>query len=193
MKKIFHPVGHTLYSSVCNIFIFSISGFLCLYVGLKVPYETGFDQVKGSTHQAFSDCALNQLLVPGYQQVFAWTDLLIDFAFSFDLLINFFTGTHSQKYSIFLFFDYCLSVDLLIDFFTARWIVDSEGREHWRLVEDLYTIRQMYMFRCPENGFTLLPLFWLDIVGIIPWQYVDCLHASFQVLKNLRVFRLVEF
>ena len=107
MKKIFHPVGHTLYSSVCNIFIFSISGFLCLYVGLKVPYETGFDQVKGSTHQAFSDCALNQLLVPGYQQVFAWTDLLIDFAFSFDLLINFFTGTHSQKYSIFLFFDYC--------------------------------------------------------------------------------------
>ena len=94
---------------------------------------------------------------------------------------------------LFLFFDYCLSVDLLIDFFTARWIVDSEGREHWRLVEDLYTIRQMYMFRCPENGFTLLPLFWLDIVGIIPWQYVDCLHASFQVLKNLRVFRLVEF
>jgi len=138
---------------------------LCLYVGIKVPYEAGFDQVKGPKYQHFSDCALNQLFIPGYQQIFAIIDLLIDGSFFLDVIFN---------------------------FLTARWIVEREGREHWKLIDDLYTIRQMYVFRCPENDYALVPQFWLDLVGIIPWQYADCLGSSVNVMKNFRIFRLVK-
>ena len=143
-----------------------LTSALCLYVGIKVPYESGFDSVKSTTHQLFSDCALNQIVASGYEQAFAVVDLLIDF---------------------------CFFIDLVINFLTARWIIDREGREHWRIVEDLYTIRQMYMFRCPENDYAVLPPFWLDILGIIPWQYADCLGSSVTFLKNFRVFRLIKY
>ena len=166
-----------------------------MYVGLKVPYEAGFDQSKGPTHQVFSDCALKQLLVPGYQQVFAWIDLLIDFFFFFDLLINFFTGTHSQKCSICILFFLILSLFFIflhrhpfskvLLFFVFRLLLSR------RFAHQI--LHSPVDCPCPENGFTLLPQFWLDILGIIPWQYVDCLHASVQVLKNFRVFRLEEF
>ena len=142
-----------------------LTGLLCLYVGLKVPYEAGFDQVKGPMYQHFSDCALSQLGIPGYQQIFAIIDLLIDCCFVFDVFIN---------------------------FLTARWIVEREGREHWKLVDDLYTIRQMYVFRCHENGYALVPQFWLDLLGVIPWQYADCTSSSVNVLKNFRIFRLIK-
>ena len=53
---------------------------------------------------------------------------------------------------IFAFVDVAVDVlffcDLLVTFTTARWIIDTAGHEHWKLVEDLSTLCQMYMMRC---------------------------------------------
>jgi len=141
------------------------TSILCIYVGLKVPYVSGIDNVKGPDDRLFKDCALTELSSGTYLAYFALLDVSIDLIFIADLIVN---------------------------FLTARWVIDTEGREHWRLVDDLGTLRKMYTSRCEENGFAIVPQFWVDFLGVIPWQYADCMGNAFTAIKNLRLLRLIR-
>ena len=112
-------------------------------------------------------CTIRHLLAchrgiwpPTVSSVYSWIDLVCDILFLLDLFIN---------------------------FLTARWIIRKHGREEWSLVSDLYTLRQMYMFRIEEGH--ILPQFWVDFAGIIPWQYADCIT---QDAGNIRLFRIIR-
>ena len=37
-------------------------------------------------------------------------------------------------------------------------------------MDDLETVRKMYMWPCKENKFSRMPQFWVDLLGVIPWQ-----------------------
>jgi hypothetical protein len=84
-------------------------------------------------------------------------------------------------------------IDLILNFHSARWKISSEGREHWKLIDDLPTIRMMYFFAEDTDGeLTWYPgAFFVDLLGVIPWQYVDCFGAS-PILKYLRLLRLIK-
>ena len=51
-----------------------------------------------------------------------------------------------------LFCDFLFVLDLIMNFFTARWVISREGREHWKLVDDLPTIRKMYVWHANLDG-----------------------------------------
>ena len=136
----------------------------------QVPYVTGLDEVKAYEHRAFHECSLKELgsghaSVNG--QIFAWIDLTIDIIFL---------------------------VDMWVILNSAKWIIDNQGREHWRLVDDVREIRRLYIRDGP------LPQFWTDILGVIPWQYIDCFQASdgestgtdLNFVKILRLLRLLK-
>lgn len=139
-----------------------------MYVGMKVPYTTGIDEVKPYEHRLFHECALKEFgreMASVHGQLFALMDLMCDILFVFDLFIN---------------------------FLTARWIIETKGREHWMLIDDLREIRRMYMW----DGW--VPQFWTDLIGVIPWQYIDCFQsdgtddASMNFVKILRLLRLLK-
>jgi hypothetical protein len=142
--------------------------FACFYVGIKVPYAIGIDAQKPDPHRIFQDCSL-----PGAaagQSFVAVTFGIIE-----------------------LIIDCMFIVDLFINFVTARWeISTSTGREQWLLIDDLTTIRHYYMWR------GVLPTFWLDLLGVIPWQYTDCVATentdgkTTAFLKLLRLLRLLK-
>jgi hypothetical protein len=81
--------------------------------------------------------------------------------------------------------DMTFLLDVIITFHTAIWVVSREGTPHWVLIDDLRTIGRQYV-----RGF-----FFLDLVGIFPWHFLDCVHwtqnAPFYV-KFLRLFRLLK-
>lgn len=83
--------------------------------------------------------------------------------------------------------------DLVLNFHSARWKISSEGREHWKLIDDLPTIQRMYIFAGDADGnLTWYPgAFFVDLLGVIPWQYVDCFGAS-PIFKYLRLLRLIK-
>lgn len=150
-----------------------------VYVGLKVPYTSFIDNVKEPGDQIFGGCNLNALGT--------WSDEQTELGWK--------VRAQSATAGIDLVCDIMFALDIAIAFLTARWIVDTEGREHWRLVEDRRTIKNMYMFSCPENKFTLVPQFWIDFLGAVPWQYADCvLSASIgqSLLKGIRVMKMIK-
>lgn len=143
----------------------------CIYVAITVPYIAGIDEVKGE-FSLFGECVILQIAkVPqgSWQGYIAILDLMCDFLFVVDLVLN---------------------------FHTARWAISNEGREHWRLIEDLPTIRKMYLWSMNSEGnYLWLPgAFCIDLFGVIPWQYVDCFgaNASFKYLRLLRLIKLTR-
>jgi hypothetical protein len=75
--------------------------------------------------------------------------------------------------------------DIIITFHTALWVVSLDGTPHWVLVDDLYTIRWTYL-----KGYLCM-----DLVGIFPWHFLDCIHQtkdSPSGVKFLRLLRLLK-
>lgn len=67
----------------------------CMYVGMKVPYTTGIDEVKPYAFRSFHECSLKELKeghASIHGQIFAFLDLMCDILFIFDLFINFLTA-----------------------------------------------------------------------------------------------------
>ena len=156
-----------------------VTSLACIYVGLKVPYASFMDNVKEADDQMFSGCALRALGTwSGEDSEGGWK-----------------MRTQSVAAGLDLTCDVLFLLDMGISFLTARWIVDTEGREHWRLVDDLATVRKMYMWPCKENRFAKFPQFWVDFLGVIPWQYADCLLADSieqSVIKGIRVLKMIK-
>jgi hypothetical protein len=151
----------------------------CIYVGVKVPYASFMDNVKEPGDQVFSGCALLYLG--------KWSDESSEGGWK--------TRTQSVCAGLDLTCDVLFLLDMGISFLTARWIIDTEGREHWRLVDDLASVRKMYMWPCKENRFAKIPQFWIDFLGVIPWQYADCLLADSieqSVIKGIRVLKMIK-
>ena len=113
-----------------------LSTAACFYVGFKVPYVTGVDEVKPLDHRKFHECSLKELGTGASGSLFAWLDLFCDILFVVDMYIN---------------------------LNTAKWVIDTQGREHWKLIDGLFEIRKLYIW----GGF--VPQFWTDILGVIPW------------------------
>ena len=135
-----------------------------------MPYIAGIDEAKGE-NGLFGQCVILQILEFGngkdqLQGIIAILDLACDCVFVIDLILN---------------------------FNTARWQISTEGREHWVIIEDLRTIRTMYLWQSNSLGVaTWWPgAFYLDLMGVIPWQYIDCFGASAS-LKYLRLLRLIK-
>ena len=135
-----------------------------------MPYIAGIDEAKGE-NGLFGQCVILQILEFGngkdqLQGIIAILDLACDCVFVIDLILN---------------------------FNTARWQISTEGREHWVIIEDLKTIRTMYLWQSNSLGVaTWWPgAFYLDLMGVIPWQYIDCFGASAS-LKYLRLLRLIK-
>lgn len=76
------------------------------------------------------------------------------------------TDANDDETGIDLLCDLLFLTDLPICFMTAKWVMTNRGREEWKLVSDLVTLRRMYMW---ESG-----QFWIDIAGCIPWQVSMC-------------------
>ena len=89
-----------------------------------MPYIAGIDEAKGE-NGLFGQCVILQILEFGngkdqLQGIIAILDLACDCVFVIDLILN---------------------------FNTARWQISTEGREHWVIIEDLRTIRTMYLWQ----------------------------------------------
>jgi CRP-like cAMP-binding protein len=89
---------------------------------------------------------------------------------------------------IFLFdivIDTTFFIDIIITFHTALWVISLNGTPHWVLVDDLHTIRWIYL----KGAFVL------DLLGIFPWHFLDCIHFtkdSPDGVKFLRLLRLLK-
>jgi hypothetical protein len=76
--------------------------------------------------------------------------------------------------------DLLFTVDIIINFHLAIWEISTNGSPHWQLIDDLPTIRSKYI----RGGL------WTDVLGQIPWQYLDCVlpvHSD-----GLRLLRYVS-
>ena len=141
----------------------------CVYVAITVPYIVGIDEVKGED-ALFGQCVIGQIaaLTRGgdWQGIIAVVDLICDCLFVLDLVLN---------------------------FHTARWQISHQGREHWELIDDLPSIRKYYLWQVNADGkLTWMPgAFFVDLIGVIPWQYIDCMGAN-AVAKSLRLLRLIK-
>mmetsp|Transcript_13610 Transcript_13610/g.33385 ORF Transcript_13610/g.33385 Transcript_13610/m.33385 type:complete len:1256 (+) Transcript_13610:103-3870(+) len=87
---------------------------------------------------------------------------------------------------IFSIFDVCTDIvfvtDLILVFHTAKWVISTEGKPHWVLVDDLKTLRWMYL----KSNFIL------DFIGILPWQFFACFGTSPSAIRILDLIRLVK-
>jgi hypothetical protein len=62
------------------------------------------------------------------------------------------------------------------------WLISCDGVPHWILVDDLKSIRQLY----------LSDFFIWDVLGSVPYQYIECLTDQAGAAKNLRLLRLLK-
>ena len=73
--------------------------------------------------------------------------------------------------------------DIFLTFFSAVWLVSCDGVPRWILVDDLASIRQLYLH----------DFFVWDVLGSIPYQYVECLTGQVAgVTRYLRLLRLLK-
>ena len=152
-----------------------ITGCACFWVAFSLPYSFCIDGVKLKEHQIFVGCAIEKWgkLPPTPSSVYAGLDLLCDTMFLVDMIIN---------------------------FFTAQWVITTRGREEWQLAARLSTVRTIYMWTTDRRSWIPVPQFWVDILGVIPWQYTECLGEDnsivflrfFRLFKLLRLKRLVH-
>jgi len=74
---------------------------------------------------------------------------------------------------------------MILVFLSAKWVVTNYGREEWVLIADLNLLRWNYMF-CTRQ-------FWVDLLGIIPWQYFDCITThDDSTIRLVRIIRLIK-
>ena len=159
---------HGKFGGVFLVYWEMLTCIACVYVAITVPYIVGIDEVKGELC-FFGECVILQIAElsnHSWQAYIAMMDLVCDCLFVLDLVLN---------------------------FHTARWQISHDGREHWALIDDLPTIRQCYLWSANADGkLTWMPgAFFVDLLGVIPWQYVDCFGAL-PALKTLRLLRLIK-
>jgi len=138
-----------------------------VWVGLSLPYASFLDGSKSPEHQFLGGCAASKwgMWPPNAASSIAGVDLLCDFLFFIDLVIN---------------------------FLTAKWVIRSQGREEWTLVSDLKDIRNLYLWTVRPGQALPFPQFWTDLLGVVPWQYVTCFTTSLYNVKMFRAFRLIK-
>jgi len=158
---------------------------------------TFIDGVKDSSEQIFSG-----MLCSNFDHNGRWRDWSSDYSEAgMRARYGYVLGTLDLACDIMFF------LDMVIEFLKARWIInignESGARRHWQIVEELDQIRRMYAWRCAENNWPLIPQFYVDLLGVFPWQYVDCFErmiyttgvskaSTHSTVKVLRLFRLVK-
>jgi hypothetical protein len=139
---------------------------LCIYVGIVLPLRVGVDEVKPQSHRAYHKCSLTEIASP-YKRPAGQVFAILD-----------------------LTADFLFLLDLLANFVTARWVIVNTGREHWQLIDARYDLRQIYMW----SG--IPPQFWIDLLGVIPWHYIECFSDNdlgrVKVLRLLRLLKLLR-
>jgi hypothetical protein len=61
------------------------------------------------------------------------------------------------------------------------------------MIADLKTLSQMYVIRVEHGSIIPIPMFWVDLLSVIPWEWVECIEsAQTENLSLLRVFRLIK-
>ena len=105
----------------------------CVYVALTIPYIAGIDEAKGDD-SIFGGCVIDSLQNLRDSNKLSERDKLKSSIAICDL-----------------FCDFLFVLDLIMNFFTARWVISREGREHWKLVDDLPTIRKMYVWHAKSE------------------------------------------
>jgi hypothetical protein len=98
-------------------------------VAITIPYIAGIDEAKGDD-AIFGGCVWADIFAIEVGQALTARDKLKGGVAICDLIC-----------------DLLFVVDLIMNFFTARWVISTEGREHWKLVDDLPTIRKMYVWQ----------------------------------------------
>jgi hypothetical protein len=88
--------------------------------------------------------------------------------------------------------DVVFILDIFLNFVQGYWELRVNGCPRWHLVDDLPTVRNHYL----KTGFL-----W-DLVGQIPFHYLDCIHEDvvwgiellhmLRLLKLLRLYRIKE-
>ena len=86
-------------------------------------------------------------------------------------------------------FDVIFWIDIWVNFNTGRWVmrIDPDSKVvHWTLVDELEEVRRSY----------LKGMFFLDFVGSIPVQYIDCISNAdtgpFKMVRLVRLFKLLR-
>ena len=142
------------------LFYWDIVTFLaCLYVAIAVPYLAGF--VDRADWGGFGGDAKNE-------DTCIFTNIGKDCLRTAILVVD-------------MIADLIFWVDIVLSFHLARWVICREGRLHHVLIDDLPSIRRMYL----KGNFCV------DLLGQIPWQYADCLGTG-PGLKLLRLFRMMK-
>ena len=142
------------------LFYWDIVTFLaCLYVAIAVPYLAGFvDRADwggfGGDAKNEDTCIFSNIGKDRLRTAILVVDMIADLIFW---------------------------VDIVLSFHLARWVICREGRLHHVLIDDLPSIRRMYL----KGNFCV------DLLGQIPWQYADCLGTG-PGLKLLRLFRMMK-
>ena len=78
--------------------------------------------------------------------------------------------------------DLIFVADIIITFYTAIWEISTFGVPHWVLIDDLPTIRTIY----------LRGTFCWDVLASIPYQYVDCFFLKTGFVRVLRLLKLIR-
>jgi hypothetical protein len=145
----------------------------CVYVAITIPYIAGIDEAKGDD-AIFGGCVWADIFAIEVGQALTARDKLKGGVAICDLIC-----------------DLLFVLDLIMNFFTARWVISTEGREHWKLVDDLPTIRKMYVWQAKsEQEITWVStsrccnrLFLFPCAG-------SCLHKhGFQIFKKVSIQR----
>ena len=58
--------------------------------------------------------------------------------------------------------------DILLNFVSARWVLEVEPMEHWRIYDNVSDIARLYL----KGHFAI------DVAGSLPVQYIDCVPVS---------------
>jgi len=131
-----------------------------MYVAIMVPYLAGFidrpdwDFGEDDGGEVKSTCVFQQFGQDSFRTGVLIVDMCVDCIFW---------------------------IDILLSFHMAQWVICREGRLRHVLIDDLPTIRSMYV----RGNFAV------DVLGQIPWQYADCIGSGPE-LKLLRLFRMMK-
>ena len=119
----------------------------CLYQGFMVPFSLCFEKLylSGDTSESTSQQCL----------------------FSRDVAIHPDAPFLTTRY-LDVAVDALFIADILLNFVSARWVLEVEPMEHWRIYDNVSDIARLYL----KGHFAI------DVAGSLPVQYIDCVPVS---------------
>ena len=119
----------------------------CLYQGFMVPFSLCFEKLylrSGTSESTSQQCLFSRDIDIHPNAPFLITRYL-------DVAVD----------ALFI-------VDILLNFVSARWVLEVEPMEHWRIYDDVSDIARLYL----KGHFAI------DVAGSLPVQYIDCVPVS---------------